>query len=251
MEQYRTEEEQVEALKKWWEENGRSTIVAIIVALGLGCGWQGWQRYEEGEAEAASERYQDLLQQISQLQPDADQQAVVDLAGEIRTEYSRSTYAQFAALHMARLAVERGDMAEAEAQLRWVLGRAGKGSDTHQLAQLRLARVLASNGDLAQALAILESADGGSYLAAYTVAKGDTLLMLERTDEAREAYSQALILAARGEGGQVNLGMVQQKLQSISPVEPRELSALESLEAAEPAAGGAMEASPEAVPTEE
>ena len=36
MEQYRTEEEQVEALKKWWEENGRSTIVAVIVALGLG-----------------------------------------------------------------------------------------------------------------------------------------------------------------------------------------------------------------------
>ena len=41
MEQYRTEEEQVEALKKWWEENGRSTVVAVIVALGLGFGWQG------------------------------------------------------------------------------------------------------------------------------------------------------------------------------------------------------------------
>ena len=33
MEEYRTEEEQVEALRRWWNENGRSTIVAIIVAL--------------------------------------------------------------------------------------------------------------------------------------------------------------------------------------------------------------------------
>ena len=91
----------------------------------------------------------------------------------------------------------------------------------------------------------------GSYLAAYAVAKGDILLMLERTDEAREAYSQALILAARGEGGQVNLGMVQQKLQSLSPAAARELSAGQAVEAAQPAAGGAMEASVEALPTEE
>lgn len=220
MEQYRTEEEQVEALKKWWDENGRSLIVAIIVALGLGLGWQGWQRYEQGQEEGASSSYQAMLQQLSA----GDDAAAGDLARELKLEFSRSTYAQFAGLHLARLAVNTGDLDTAESELRWVLGKADQGSDTMLLAQLRLARVLASNGDPEQALTILQGADPGTYAATYQVARGDILLMLQREDEAREAYNSAVALASRGEG-QVNMGMLQQKLQSLSQQAPRELSA--------------------------
>ena len=225
MEQYRTEEEQVEALKKWWDENGRSTIVAVILALGLGFGWQGWQKHQEQQAAAASDSYQAMLQQLTGNESDADTAELVRLGEGIKAEYPRSTYAQFAALHLARLAVLSGDLAKAEAELRWVLGRADKGSDTQQLAQLRLARVLASKGEQEQALSILESAEAGSYQAAYAVAKGDTLLMLGRNDEARAAYTSAMVLASRG-GAQVNLAMVQQKLQSLSPAEAREVTAV-------------------------
>ena len=220
MEQYRTEEEQVEALKKWWEENGRSTIVAIIVALGLGFGWQGWQKYQEGELEGASSSYQSMLQMLST----EDEAGAAAVGKDIKQNYSRSTYAQFAGLHLARIAVNSGDLATAESELRWVLGRADKGSDTMQLAQLRLARVLASAGDADQALTILDSADPGAYAAAYQVARGDVLLGQARNDEAREAYSTALMLASRGQG-QVNTAMLQQKLQSLSQEAPRELSA--------------------------
>ena len=218
MEQYRTEEEQVEALKRWWEENGRSTIVAIIVALGLGFGWQGWQKYQEDELEGASASYQSMLQLLS----GQDDEGAAALAADIKQNYSRSTYAQFAALHLARIAVTDGDLVTAESELRWVLGRADKGSDSAQLAQLRLARVLASSGDAQQALTILDSADPGAYASAYQVARGDILLMQDRTDEAREAYSSALMLASRGQG-QVNMVMLQQKLQSLSQQAPREL----------------------------
>ena len=38
MESYRTEEEQVEALKRWWDENGRSTMTAVVLALVAGFG---------------------------------------------------------------------------------------------------------------------------------------------------------------------------------------------------------------------
>ena len=233
MEQYRTEEEQVEALKKWWEENGRSTIVAVIVALGLGFGWQGWQKYQEGEGESASMSYQNMVQMLST----GEAESARALAEEIKLEYSRTTYAQFAALHLARLAVTDGDLATAEAELRWVLGRADKGSDTMQLAQLRLARVLAAAGDPQQALTILQSADPGSYAAAYQVATGDVLLMLERDDEARAAYDSALSLASRAEG-QVNMAVLQQKLQSLSQVPPREIDIA--------ASAGESEAAPEA-----
>lgn len=221
MESYRTEEEQVEALKRWWEENGRGTVVAVIVALGLGFGWQGWKSYQAGQSEAASERYQALLQSLSAVQSDADRQLAAGIASQIKSDFARSSYAQFAALQLARMAAMDGRLSEAETELRWVLGRADKGSDTYQLAQLRLARVLASGGDAAQALTILDGADAGAYQAAYSVARGDILLMQSRTDEARQAYQQAIGLAARGDAGTINLPMVQQKLQSLSPVEPR------------------------------
>ena len=233
MEQYRTEEEQVEALKRWWDENGRSIIVAIIVALGLGFGWQGWQKYQHDELETASNSYQSMLQMLS-TQNDA---GAATLAADIKQNYSRSTYAQFAALHLARIAVNTGDLATAESELRWVLGRADQGSDSMQLAQLRLARVLASQGEAEQALAILDSADPGAYAAAYQVARGDILLLQERNEEAREAYSSALMLASRGQG-QVNMSMLQQKLQSLSQAAPRELTTSE--EALAPAAVDAV-----------
>ncbi|QFU75089.1 tetratricopeptide repeat protein [Halioglobus maricola] len=226
MDQYRTEEEQVEALKKWWDENGRSIIVSVIVALGVGFGWQGWQKYTADEAAAASERYQALLQEMAQISDAEGQQTAITMAREIKTEHSRSTYAEFAGLHLARLAAVRGDMAEAEAQLRWVLGRADKGSEVYQLAQLRLARVLASNGDTAQAKSILDGTDAGAHEASYAVARGDIAMLEGNEEEARAAYTQALSLAAQSGGGQVSLSLVQQKLQSLSPVMPRDIEAV-------------------------
>lgn len=221
MEQYRTEEEQVEALRKWWDENGRSTIAAVIIALSLGFGWQTWKGYSQDRSEAASNTYQAMLQQLG-VDEDAAQAEVISLAQTLKTEYKNSTYAQFAALHLARLAVEKNDLATAEAELRWVLGQAGKGSETAQLAQLRLARVLAAKGQQEQALSILQQTDPGTYQAAYAIARGDVLLMLGRESEAREAYNAARLSAARGQRP-INLAVLEQKLQSLSPIPAKQL----------------------------
>ena len=40
METYNTEEEQVEALRRWWDENVKSVIAGIILALGVSGGWK-------------------------------------------------------------------------------------------------------------------------------------------------------------------------------------------------------------------
>lgn len=223
MEQYRTEEEQVEALRKWWDENGRSTIAAVIIALAAGFGWQGWKDYRQGQGEAASDAFQAMLQQLGGTGAAAQQEAQAQ-GQQLKTDHSRSIYAQFAALHLARLAVERQDLATAEAELRWVLGRADAGSDVAQVAQLRLARVLAAAGQGEQALGILEQADAGAYLAAYAVARGDILMQLGRDEQAGEAYANARMLAARGQVPS-NLQTLEQKIQSLNPVPARELDA--------------------------
>lgn len=212
MEAYRTEEEQVEALRKWWDENGRSIVLAIVVAAAAGFGYQGWQEHQRGQRAQASDMYQAMVRTIG---GGGDSAAAAELAEQLKASFPGSTYGQFAALHLAAFAVEDGNLAEAEAQLRWVLGQADAGSDTAQVAQLRLARVMAANDQADQALAILDS-DAGAYRASYALARGDILLGLGRDEEARMAYSMAL-----AESGQVgaNLASVRQKLQSLAAAE--------------------------------
>jgi predicted negative regulator of RcsB-dependent stress response len=219
VESYRTEEEQVEALRRWWQENGRTTIVAIIVALGIGFGWQGFKHYNEERSEGASDLYQRMLQAFSApVMPGEQQEVAVQLAQQLKSEYEGSSYAQFAALQLASTAVGEQDLAGAEAELRWVLGKADAGSDVARIAQLRLARVLAAQGQQDQALGILAEVDAGAYGASYALARGDILLSLGREDEAREAYEAARVLAAAD--GEINLASLERKLQALSPRPP-------------------------------
>ena len=224
MDSYRTEEEQVEALRRWWDENGRSTMVAVVVALAGGFGWQAWQDHSLEQRGNASDIYQQLLDNSAVIEPSSSQRSEAQtLAESLKTQYPGSTYAQFAAFQLAKLAVEAGDLATAESQLRWVLGKADATSDAAQVAQLRLARVLASSGEVSQALLILEQEPSTTYQASYAIARGDILLGQGRNDEARSAYSDAKLYAAQT-SVRVNLSSLEQKLQKLSPIPARQLS---------------------------
>ncbi|MEQ8516793.1 MAG: tetratricopeptide repeat protein [Chromatocurvus sp.] len=216
MESYRTEEEQVEALKRWWEENGRNLIIAVAVALSVGFGWQAWQSNREQQALAASAVYQRMLEALGS---EAGQGAgdARSLAGELKTDYGSSVYARFAALHLARLAVEAGDLSGAESELRWVVSKADSGSDLYQLAQLRLARVTAARGDVEQALAILDGTASNAYAGAYALARGDILMAADRQEEAGEAYAMARSSLEEGQAPPV----LAQKLEHLNPIPPR------------------------------
>ncbi len=65
MDTYRTEEEQVEAIGRWWNENGRSIIISIVLALSAGFGWQAWKDHDLQQSESASHEYQLLLQYLA------------------------------------------------------------------------------------------------------------------------------------------------------------------------------------------
>tara|TARA_R110002110_G_scaffold406421_1_gene626509 strand:- start:352773 stop:353501 length:729 start_codon:yes stop_codon:yes gene_type:complete len=220
VESYRTEDEQVEALRRWWDENGRSIIAAIIIALSAGFGWQAWQGYTERQQSSASDLYQAMIQTVDAAALSAaDKQRGIELAQQLKANYEGTTYAQFAALHLARLAVADNKLPEAEEQLRWVLSKADAGSDIAQVAQLRLGRVLASSGDVEQALRLLQEPPADTYASAYAVAAGDALLAAGRDSEALDTYNRALMLAAAN-SAQINLPSLQEKIQSLNPVLP-------------------------------
>ncbi len=189
METYRTGEEQVEALKRWWQENGRSMVIGVVLALGLGFGWQAWQKSRDLAAENASTLYQQMLTALS-LEDAQGAAPATELARTIKDEHRGSAYAQFAALHLARLAVNEGRLQDAEEELRWVLAKSTPGEDLHSIAQLRLARVMAAGGSVDPALELLVVSDG-AYSAAYAMARGDILIAADRNAEALEAFEAA------------------------------------------------------------
>ena len=61
MEVNQTEQEQIEALQKWWADNSRAVITGLIIGLAAVFGWRGWQSYLLTMAEEASDLYTNMI----------------------------------------------------------------------------------------------------------------------------------------------------------------------------------------------
>ena len=194
---YRTEEEQVEALKRWWQENGKSVLIGIGLALALIYGWKAWQGYQQGINETVSGIYFDLVDavQVAQEKNEPASQATIGhLVDRLKAEHGDSVYALYASLLAAKQAVIGGDMELAAKQLQWVVDRSEADSAIQLIARLRLARVIfaQSNTENADAaLALVETTNAGTYTASYEEFKGDVYLHQGRIEEARLAYQKA------------------------------------------------------------
>ncbi|MEH6357481.1 MAG: tetratricopeptide repeat protein [Pseudomonadales bacterium] len=193
METYRTEEEQLAALKRWWKKNGTSILVGIALAVAAVFGWQSWQENQRLAGEEASELYFTLLEAVT-LNDSAQTSTVMHLVEQLQNDHDSRTYAQYAALLAAKQALLSSDLELAEEQLNWAVDKAEQGGSLHNVATLRLARVIAAKGgddNLVSALALIEDVDSGSYTASFEEVKGDLYLRLGRENEARNAYQAA------------------------------------------------------------
>jgi len=86
---YETEEQQVEALKEWWRENGRAVIAGVVIGVaGIG-GWGWFQSHQEAQAVAASDGFSRTLESID----GGDATAVAKLATEVRGDHEDTLYA--------------------------------------------------------------------------------------------------------------------------------------------------------------
>jgi predicted negative regulator of RcsB-dependent stress response len=208
----RTEEEQVEALKRWWNENGKSLLVGIAIAILGVVGWNYYQDMQRQEAETASAYYQRLLANASAVQLGTNERAAIKQdAQTLKAEYSDSAYAQYAALMLARVAVAEQDLEKAETELRWLLSNASE-SELVELANLRLALVLQAQGRLPQALALVQD-KADAWQARRLEIKGDILLAQGDNSGARGAYEKAKQVAAK-QGA--NVALLSLKLDNLA-----------------------------------
>lgn len=210
---YTTEEEQVELLKSWWSENGKSAIFGIILGLGAIFGWREWQSHTLAQTGAASEIYQKALTAMNE----GRVQDARDSANQVVAEYSDTGYAVFSRLLLAQLAAEDEKYTDAAEQLNAALAAADNPSMQHEIT-LRLARVLIADNKADQALTLLNKSDYGAFASGYNELKGDAYAQQNKIAEARQAYQQAITEAQAAAGGTAaDVSILNLKLEVLGP----------------------------------
>lgn len=197
------DDETLDQLKTWWQRYGTPLLLLIAAVLFSVAGWKWWQGTSLNDATAAQGLQQQMLAASQRLSLNAEDKAANTefqrLGRQIVDEYARTPYATDAALLLAKRAVEAGDLAEAEKQLRWALDN-GAPDETEYLIRTRLARVLAAQGKSDAALAELAGVKEASLAPLVEEIRGD--IYLAKGDQARaaSAYQAAdAVLAERDE----------------------------------------------------
>ena len=199
---YESEEQQVEALKKWWKENGMSVVFGALIGLGIVLGWKGWQGHIAEKNAMASQ----ALAEMFSVAP-AERQ---EIGRKINEEFGDTVYADFASFAMAKVAVNSGDMVAAEKHLRRVVDRAGDPA-LADIARLRLARVLLDQGKGTEASSMLTKVASASYMGEVHALRGDIAAAAGDKAAARDAYQKAL------RSKNVDEEMLKLKLDDLAP----------------------------------
>jgi len=209
------EEETIEALKKWWQENGKGLVIAAVAVFAGMTGWLVWENSTASQAETASDLYEEILS-LSLVEEgaeiaDADSARIITLAEQLRADHPASIYAKFASLFSAQQQVSAEDLAAAEADLQWILDNPGLGlmaaidEGLILTASLRLGRVILAQGDAERALELVNNLDPQSFEGGFGELRGDIYVALGRIVDARDAYVAAQQSGSSSDGLRMKL----------------------------------------------
>ena len=209
------EEENIEAIKKWWHENWKQLALLVVIVFPSYFGWQLWQNSQATEAETASDLYEEVLTlAISEPGvPVTEQESlrILDLFEQLKANHPSSVYALYGALFAAQQSVNANDLGTAEESLQWMLDNRQDGlfSQTDEglilTANLRLGRVILAKGESERALNLVNSIDPKTFEAGFAELRGDIYATMGRIVDARDAYIAAQEAGSNTEGLRMKL----------------------------------------------
>lgn len=202
MDIYETEEQQVEAIKKFLREYGN------MIALGLGvglAGFWGFNYYKDSqrEAEAVAAQAFANAEQTAQLQ-------------SFTSEHADSNYAPLAELKLAKIQVDAGELEQAAQTLTQLVASGSAPTGTEEIARIRLARLNIELGNLDLAISDLKGEWSDGVSTEVQTILGDALVKQGDIQGARTAYQQALLSAQPGS----NTSVIQMRLDDIAEPAP-------------------------------
>lgn len=204
MEIYSTEEQQAEAIKQFFRDNGVSLALGIVLGLGGLYGWKAYNQSQITNAEAASNAYSEIV----------EGEEVLASAESFIANNSDSNYAVLAAFVAAKEAVDKQQYSVATEKLRFAADTV-KNPELKATALTRLARIQLTEKKLDEALATLNTPMPASFNAQVSEIKGDVYLEKGDKQSARTHY-QAAVSASED----VNNTLLQNKLDDLATAQP-------------------------------
>ncbi|MGH1537471.1 MAG: YfgM family protein [Gammaproteobacteria bacterium] len=193
MADYETEEQQVEALKEWWKQNGIAVIGGAVLGISALVGWRGWNWHLEKQAAEAS----DIFAIVQEAVNTNDTSVLQEKTNTLRESYASTPYAPLAVLHQAKNQIDKGENAAAEDSLRWVLSNS-KQDTVQNVARIRLARLLLAENKIDEAQVMINNGMSDAYKSLVNEIRGDIFVAKGEIEQAKEAYDQAMQFASGG-----------------------------------------------------
>jgi predicted negative regulator of RcsB-dependent stress response len=199
LDDYLSEKEQWEAVKRWIRENGLWIVAGVAVgALGIG-GWQ-WRNSHLDKVNAeASGKYEQMLHAFGR----NDQSGALALLGELERDYASTPYVDQGRLAAARVYVENNQLDKAAQELDTVVQHS-KDKQLALVARMRLARVQLAQQRPDNALATLNGVDPGAFGPRYHEVRGDAELAKGNKAGALSEYRAARTMDLASAGGGEN-----------------------------------------------
>ena len=210
MADYLSDEEQAERLKRWWDKNGTTLIVALVLSIGAIVGWRYYQDYAAGRVGTASAAFDAYLEARAADDPEVGEHLAV-----LDDDYTGSAYHVFSLFYRAADQAEEEDWEEALAYLDRAIdladGQALEDLGRHRRAKVlyQLDRLDDSEATLAQIRSAGLAPQVAELSADIAVARGDI-------EAAKEAYRAAIEAARSGAGGELpGITLLELKLASL------------------------------------
>lgn len=187
MQQYETEEQQIEALKKWWKENSSSLFFGLAIGLAGIFGWRYYIDYNQQHAQQASDLFTVINQQVR-----LGELTDINKLEQLTTEFTGTPYAVMAAMSAASHYFDKGNTEQAVHYFQWARDNSDIEENTH-LAITRLATVHISSGQLDAAESLLQQDYPAAFAARYEELRGDLYAARGDYSQARAAYDKAIL----------------------------------------------------------
>ena len=206
MSEYLSEEEQVARMKSWWDENGMTVIVSVVVAVAAVLGWNWYGNYQQDQTAAASGAY------VAYLEADASGKSAA--ADAVAERFPGSAYHVLVLFSQAQEALDAGELTAAETHLSAIVS-VGEDNLLVDLARIRLAKLQQALDRSGEALATLSSISSEGYRTWGLEAKGDIHVSRGELQLAHEAYQGAIDSMPEGEQRPI----LEMKLHNAAPTE--------------------------------
>jgi predicted negative regulator of RcsB-dependent stress response len=207
-EDYLTDDEQLEHVKRMVAENWVWVAGGVVLGAALIFGYRYYDSYRNDRALRAAAQFEELTSALAR----DDQGKVRQVADGLITQYPTSPYADQAQLVLARLSVDSGKLADAIAPLTQVETHS-KDAELRHIARLRLARVLTALDKPDEAIKTLAEDAWGAFAAQAHEVRGDAFYAKHDVQAAVKEYQAAL---GAGDAGSVDSALLQLKIADLS-----------------------------------